>query len=245
MSQFDHLPDPATALVVGASGGIGAALACALEAEGGFRVLRAARRPERCEGEALALDLEDDASIDAFADALRQRTDRLDLVLVASGLLHDDRRGIHPEKRLKDLRRDALERQFSVNAIGPLLLAASIAPLLPRRDPCIWGTLSARVGSIEDNRAGGWYGYRGSKAAQNMFTRTLAIELGRRHRGLACVALHPGTVATGLSAPFRRPEDDGVLSPDVAAGHLLTVIKGLDAGDNGRFLAWDGRGIPW
>ena len=243
MSRFDHLPDPATALVVGASGGIGAALARALEAEGRFRVIRGARHPEH--GEALALDLEDDASIDAFADALQQRTDRLDLVLVASGLLHDDRRGIHPEKRLKDLRRDALERHFSVNAIGPLLLAASIAPLLPRRDPCIWGTLSARVGSIGDNRAGGWYGYRGSKAAQNMFTRTLAIELGRRHRGLACVALHPGTVATGLSAPFRRQDDDGVQSPEAAAEHLLTVIAGLDAGDTGRFLAWDGREIPW
>jgi NAD(P)-dependent dehydrogenase (short-subunit alcohol dehydrogenase family) len=245
LSRFGHLPDPATALVVGASGGIGAALARSLEAEGGFRVIRAARRPERCEGDALALDLEDDASIDAFADALQERTRRLDLVLIASGLLHDDRRDIHPEKRLKDLRRDALERHFSINAIGPLLLAAALALLLPRRDPCVWATLSARVGSIEDNRAGGWYGYRGSKAAQNMFTRTLAIELGRRHRGLACVALHPGTVATGLSAPFRRADDEGVLSADAAADHLLAVIAGLDAGDTGRFLAWDGRGIPW
>jgi NAD(P)-dependent dehydrogenase (short-subunit alcohol dehydrogenase family) len=240
---LDRFPDDATALVVAASGGLGGALADTLDDHPRFaRVLRTARSPE---GDAIALDLADDEAIDAAVAAIGERTDRLDLVIVCAGLLHDDARGIRPEKRLKDLDRAALRRHFDVNAIGPALLARGLAPLLPRRDHCVWATLSARVGSIGDNRAGGWYGYRASKAAQNMFTKGLSIELGRRHRGLAVLALHPGTVATDLSAPFRSADDDGVHTPEEAAGHLLTVIDGVDADDTGRFLAWDGEAIPW
>lgn len=247
MPALDKFRDGATALVVAASGGIGGALAAALEDHPRFaRVLRTSRAGG--DG-AIALDLADDASIEAAAatltETLAETGDQLDLVLVCAGLLHDEARGIAPEKRLKDLDRGALRRHFDVNAIGPLLLARALAPCLPRREHAVWATLSARVGSIGDNHLGGWYGYRASKAAQNMFTRGLAIELGRRHRGLACVALHPGTVATDLSAPFRSAEEDGVHTPDVAAAHLLDVVDGLRAQDSGRFLAWDGAEIPW
>ncbi|MEE4361396.1 MAG: SDR family NAD(P)-dependent oxidoreductase, partial [Pseudomonadales bacterium] len=143
------------------------------------------------------------------------------------------------------LDRRALEAAFAVNAFGPVLLARALAPLLPRRDRCLWMNLSARVGSIGDNRLGGWYAYRASKAAQNMFTRTLAIELGRRHRGLVCAALHPGTVSTALSAPFRGQDDRGVMTPDASVDHLLAVMAGLEAADSGSFHGWDGREIPW
>lgn len=107
--------------------------------------------------------------------------------------------------------------------------------------------MSARVGSIGDNRAGGWYGYRASKAAQNMFTRTLAIELRRRAPNVACVALHPGTVDTDLSRPFRRRSvpEKGLFSAEEAAGRLLAVVESVDVEQTGSFLAWDGSPIPW
>ena len=245
MSDLARFPDRARALVVGASGGIGSALADRLDAHPRFdTVLRTARHPAAA-SDVLTLDLTRDASIDACAAAVRERTDTLHLVLICAGLLHDDPAGVKPEKRLQDLSRDALARSFDVNAVGPLLLARALAPLVPRRDHAVWGTLSARVGSIEDNRLGGWYAYRAAKAAQNMFTRNLAIELGRRHRGLAVVALHPGTVATDLSAPFRAPDAAGVFTPETSAARLLEVVDGLDASATGRFLAWDGSEIPW
>jgi NAD(P)-dependent dehydrogenase (short-subunit alcohol dehydrogenase family) len=245
VTNLDPFPDGAAALVVGASGGIGAAVAARLEAHARFAtVLRTARRP-RADSDDLALDLTSDASIDACAEAVAARADELHLVLVCAGLLHDEASGMAPEKRLRDLSRETLTRSYDVNAVGPLLLARALAHLLPRRAHAVWGTLSARVGSIGDDRLGGWYAYRAAKAAQNMCTRNLAIELGRRHRGLAVVALHPGTVATDLSAPFRAPDAAGVFTPEQAASHLLDVVGGLGAADNGRFLAWDGSEIPW
>mgnify|MGYP005844430739 CR=1 FL=1 len=246
-SRFHHFAPDATALVVGATGGIGAAVADLLDEEPGFAlVLRTGRDTATKESTAgISLDLAADASIAAAAEAIRARTQRLDLVLICSGLLHDEQRDIHPEKRVSELRRAALQQQFEINAIGPALLAAALESLLPRRERCVWGTLSARVGSIGDNRLGGWYGYRASKAAQNMFTRTLAIELGRRHKGLACVALHPGTVATNLSAPFRSAAASGVMEPATAAGHLLDVVAGLGPEQTGGFFAWNGEAIPW
>ncbi|MEE4299313.1 MAG: SDR family NAD(P)-dependent oxidoreductase [Pseudomonadales bacterium] len=240
---FDRFPEASSALVVGASGGIGGAVATALERAPRFAsVLRTARHPSAGE---MALDLTDDASIASCAAQIAASVDSLELVVICAGLLHDETLGVTPEKRLKELSRDALHRSFDVNAVGPLLLARALAPLLPRREHCVWATLSARVGSIGDNGLGGWYAYRGAKAAQNMFTRNLAIELGRRHRGLVCVGLHPGTVATGLSAPFRAPEAEGVVTPQQAASNLLAVVEGLEAGDTGSFRAWDGSEIPW
>ncbi len=173
----------------------------------------------------------------------------LNLVLNVAGLLHRyDHQGAGPgpERRLADVTPDWLVESFRVNAAGPLLIAKHVQSLLPRREHAVFASLSARVGSIEDNRLGGWYAYRGSKAAQNMFTRGLAIELKRRCPGIVCVGLHPGTTDTGLSAPFQRGVPAGKLfSPDRAAGHLLAVIDGLGVQDNGSFRAWDGQPIPW
>lgn len=244
------MPDESmrTALVFGASGTIGRAFCDALAKRSDIDLLigtgrRPASLPSQCEP--VALDAADPAGIEAACQDIRRMTDRLDLVIYCIGVLHDPDRGIVPEKRLEQLDAATMSRLFAVNATAPLLLARELAALLPRRERCIWANLSARVGSIGDNHLGGWYSYRASKAAQNMITRTLAIELGRRHRGLACVALHPGTVASPLSAPFRSREAAGVMTPERSVGHLMAVIDGLDTTSTGRFFAWDGVEIPW
>jgi NAD(P)-dependent dehydrogenase (short-subunit alcohol dehydrogenase family) len=159
-------------------------------------------------------------------------------------VLHDG--ALRPEKRIEDADPERLRRVFEVNAFGPLLVAKHFLALLRHPERAVLANLSARVGSIEDNRIGGWYGYRASKAAQNMFTRTLAIELRRRAPGVICVALHPGTVATALSEPFRGSVDPArVFTPRRAAEQIWAVVQSLSPEDGGRFLDWAGKPIPW
>lgn len=191
----------------------------------------------------LPVDLEQDASLTALAAQLAGGPP-LRLVIHTAGVLQDG--GLKPEKRLAQVRRRHLERSFAVNAFAPLLLAQAIEPLLPRDQPFHFASLSARVGSIGDNRLGGWYAYRAAKAAQNQLLHTLALEWGRR-LPLACVSLlHPGTTATALSAPFRaNVPADRLFSPERAAGHLLDVLEQRRPGDSGGFWAWDGQPIPW
>jgi len=219
------------AVVIGASGGIGAALAEALAEEGatvhGFaRSFTGSRH----------LDLEDEASIAAAAATVGTP----DLVFVATGLLHDGDRG--PEKALRDLDPAWLARNFAINAIGPAIVAKHFLPVMPKAGRSIFAALSARVGSISDNRLGGWHGYRASKAALNQLVRTLAIEDKRRNSSGIVIALHPGTVATALSQPFRSGGRD-LLQPDRAAVQLLDLIDGLKAPDSGKLFAWDGAEI--
>jgi NAD(P)-dependent dehydrogenase (short-subunit alcohol dehydrogenase family) len=191
----------------------------------------------------LPVDLEQDASLTALAAQLAGGPP-LRLVIHTAGLLQDGE--LRPEKRLAQVQRPHLERSFAVNAFAPLLLAQAIEPLLPRDQPVHFASLSARVGSIGDNRLGGWYAYRAAKAAQNQLLHTLALEWARR-LPLGCVSLlHPGTTATPLSAPFRANVPAGKLfSPERAAGHLLDVLEQRRPGDSGGFWAWDGQPIPW
>jgi NAD(P)-dependent dehydrogenase (short-subunit alcohol dehydrogenase family) len=173
-------------------------------------------------------------------------TDRLHLVVNCAGILHGGPQALAPEKRLADVRADALATSFAVNAFGPLLVAKHFEQLLSHRDRAVFASISARVGSIGDNRLGGWYAYRGAKAAQNMFTRTLAIEWARSRRNVACVALHPGTTDTDLSRPFQANVPPAKLfSTERTVRQLLAVIDRLTPADSGRFLAWDGSEIPW
>ncbi len=162
-------------------------------------------------------------------------------MIVATGILQGD--GIAPEKSSRELSADGLARYFAVNTIGPALVAKHFLPLLSR-GPAVFAALSARVGSIGDNRLGGWYGYRASKAALNMIVRTLAIELARTRPEAVCIALHPGTVDTGLSQPFQRGVPPGQLfTPQRSAEALLDVLAGLTPADSGGCFAWDGQRI--
>lgn len=230
------------ALIVG-TGGIGAALSEALAARApGLTRWTAGRRgggPRH-----LPLDLEDDASLERFAALARARLGPLRLVICTAGLLHDG--ALQPEKRLSQVRRPHLQRSFAVNAWGPLLLAQAVEPLLPRDAPSHFASLSARVGSISDNRLGGWYAYRAAKAAQNQLLTTLALEWRRRLPQACVTLLHPGTTATPLSEPFRSSvPPERLFSPEKAAQQLLTVLEGQTPEHSGGFLAWDGKTIPW
>ena len=160
----------------------------------------------------------------------------------ATGFLHTD--GFAPEKSWRDLDAIHMARAFAVNAIGPALLMKHFLPLLPRQGRSVFATLSARVGSIGDNQLGGWYSYRASKAALNQFVRTAAIELGRRQPAALCVALHPGTVATRLSAPFAKAGLD-VRTAEEAADRLIDVIERLAPASTGGFFDYRGAPVPW
>lgn len=232
--------------VFGASGGIGAALVQALAARGYVSEVHAGSRsgtaPVHARVRPFAFDLEDEASIAAACAVIGAP---LDMVLVATGrLTRAD--GTGPEKSYRAVTADGLAELFAINAIGPALIAKHALPLLPRDRRAVFAVLSARVGSISDNRLGGWHAYRAAKAALNMLVRNLAIELSRSHPQALAVALHPGTVDTGLSAPFQRGVAEGKLfTPDYAAGRLLTVLDGLAPAQSGRLYAWDGAEIPF
>jgi NAD(P)-dependent dehydrogenase (short-subunit alcohol dehydrogenase family) len=190
------------------------------------------------------LELGSEESIAAAADALAQRTGQLSLLMNVAGLLHDAEGG--PERRIEDLDPEFMRRVFEVNAMGPALIAKHFKPFVQGRHRCVFVNLSARVGSISDNRAGGWYSYRASKAAQNMFTKNLSIELPRRFPQLVVLALHPGTVATELSAPFTaRTPPEKLFEAQRAARQLLDICAQAGPADNGRFIAWDGSDIEW
>jgi len=226
-----------SAVIVGASGGIGAALADALEEEG-----TPVRRLARSFAGRDHFDYDDEATIAAAAASVGSPT----LVVVATGLLHE--RGLGgergPERALAELDPAWLARQFHVNAIGPALVARHFLPVMPRTGRIVFAVLSARVGSIADNRLGGWYGYRAAKAALNQLVRTLAIEQARRNGRSIVAALHPGTVDSALSRPFQaNVPADQLFSPARAAVQLLDVIGGLKVPDSGKLFDWQGHEI--
>ena len=227
-----------SAVVIGASGGIGGALADAIEEEGAHdRVWRFARSS----GGDDHLDLEDEASIAAAAERVATGP-APSLIIVATGLLHDG--DLQPEKAMRDLDPVRLARQFAINAIGPALIAKHFLPIMAKTGTPVFAALSARVGSISDNRLGGWYGYRAAKAALNQLIATLAVEQRRHYERSIVVALHPGTVDTALSKPFQGSVRPGQLfTPDRAAVQLLDVIDGLKPADSGKLFAWDGSRI--
>ena len=226
------------ALVIGSSGGIGLALANALDEEGHYaRVWRTARS-----GDAdIQIDLTDEASIAAAATIIAKGPP-LGLVVVTTGLLHDQ--GHRPERSFRELDAAWLAQNYLINTIGPALIAKHFLPLLPKDDRSIFAVLSARVGSISGNVLGGWHSYRASKAALNMLIKTFALELGRSHKRAICVALHPGTVDTPLSKPFQGNVVAGTLfTPERAALQLLDVIDNLKPGDSGKHFSLDGEEI--
>jgi NAD(P)-dependent dehydrogenase (short-subunit alcohol dehydrogenase family) len=228
------LPDGYRALVIGASGGIGAALMRALAADPRCAAAIGLHRRSTP-----AIDFDDEPSIALAAAALADQAP-FHLVINAAGLLHGD--GVLPEKKLADLHYAQLLATFRANTFGPALVLRHFSPLLDRQRGVL-AVLSAKVGSIADNRLGGWYSYRASKAALNMLLKTAAIELQRSQPQAVLVALHPGTVASALSRPFKG---DAIGRPaGQAAAELLAVLDGLGPADSGCFLAYDGQRLPW
>jgi len=234
MANFLAFPAGGVAVVVG-SGGIGGALVEALLAEPAFADVVSFSRSS-----APKLDVTSEASIEAAVKFLGEAEIRL--VIDATGFLHGD--GLMPEKALREISAAHMAASFAVNAIGPALLMKHLLVRLPRAGKAVFATLSARVGSIGDNHVGGWYSYRAAKAALNQLVRTAAIELRRSRPEAVCVALHPGTVATRLSAPFAKAGLN-VRPPAEAADDLLRVIAGLGAAQSGGFFDYKGEEIPW
>lgn len=218
------------ALVIGASGGLGAALCEQLRAEG-WAVTGLSRRHDR-------LDITDPESVEAVLGRLEPTFAR---IIIATGALEIDGRG--PEKALRQISAEALLAQFATNAVGPALVLRHAPRLLPRDRPAVLAALSARVGSIGDNGLGGWYGYRAAKAALNQILRSAAVELARTHPRAAVVALHPGTVDTRLTSAHGAGHPK--VSPETSARNLLAVIDGLVPADTGSFRDWAGKPIPW
>ena len=226
------------AVIIGASGGTGGALEAALIEEGAFDIVHGFARSR---SGAQHIDVTDEASI-AAAAAIVARGPTPTLVIVATGLLHEGEHG--PEKSLKELDPAWLTRIMAVNTIGPAIVAKHFLPLMPRAGKSVFAALSARVGSISDNKLGGWYGYRASKAALNMLIKTLAIEDKRRNDRGIIVALHPGTVDTPLSRPFQGNVQPGRLfDAERAALQLLDVIEELRPPDSGKIYDFEGQEI--
>jgi NAD(P)-dependent dehydrogenase (short-subunit alcohol dehydrogenase family) len=231
--MLDSIPKGGRAVVIGASGGIGAALENALRGTVFDQVIGVSRA---------TIDITDEASIAKAAASIAGDTQPIRLIVVATGLLAGQ--GIAPEKSWRDLDAATLAQSFAINTIGPALVMKHFLPLLPRGGKSVFAALSARVGSIEDNRLGGWYGYRAAKAALNQMIRTAAVELARSRPEAICVAVHPGTVATPLSAPFMKAGLD-IQTPDEAAARLLQVIDTLGAADSGGFFDHVGQAVAF
>ncbi|WP_299677242.1 SDR family NAD(P)-dependent oxidoreductase [uncultured Roseobacter sp.] len=217
-------------LIVGASGGIGQAMVAACQARGDD-VTALSRSQD-------GLEITDEASV---AHHLSGLEGAFDLVLVTTGALEID--GAAPEKSIKAVTAKTMMDQFAVNALGPALVLRHAAELLPRDRQAVLAVLSARVGSIGDNRIGGWVSYRSAKAAVNQIVHTTSIELSRTHKQSVCVALHPGTVATPFTEKYlgRHP----AVPPEEAAENLLNVISALTPEQTGQFFDWAGKAVPW
>lgn len=233
MSPLASLNDGYRALVIGASGGIGGAFAACLANDPKCSdLVRLSRRHD-------GLDVTDEPSVARHAALLAGR--EFDVMICATGALVIDQAG--PEKTIRNIDTTAMARQFALNAIGPALVLKHFSPRLPRRTRSLVGVLSARVGSIGDNRLGGWISYRAAKAALNQIIRTAAIEIARSRPESVVVALHPGTVATSLSSAYSPGHPK--LAPDQAAASMLTVLDGLAPAQTGCFRAYDGSEVEW
>ena len=264
MSLIPELNSQANALVCGASQGIGLALCAALLARDDVALVWAVSRTASS-NEALAqlaaqypdrlnridCDARDEQSLEALASEVRAGCDHLHLVISTLGILHQD--GAKPEKGLAQLTLAGLQASFATNTFAPLLLLKHLLPLLLkhllpllRKQPSTFVALSARVGSIGDNRLGGWYSYRASKAALNQLLHTASIELKRLNPASTVLAIHPGTTDTQLSQPFQSNVPDGQLfQPEFSAGRIIEVIGTRGPADTGSFWAWDGKAIVW
>ena len=249
--------EPVNAMVVGATGGIGLALVRQLLEHAAVERLFAVARTacsnpnlislaERHAGRLVLTDcdIRDEIQLAQLSASTADIARTLHLVINTAGMLHEGSR--MPEKSLATVTLAGLQSAFMINAFAPILLAKALLPLLRHSGPAVFASLSARVGSISDNRSGGWYSYRAAKAAQNQLLKTLALELSRMNRRSIVLALHPGTTDTALSKPFQgNVASEKLFTPEYAAAALLHVIAQRQPSDSGGFYAWDGATIGW
>ena len=249
--------DRINALIVGASQGIGLGFVRALPQQQNIGRVYATYRNRETAGElfnlkqqygdrlqCLQVDITVESQISAATKQIQESVEQLDLAIYCVGVLHD--RHLSPEKSLRQIEPEKLLYSFQVNSIGAVLLAKHLMPLFNKSRRSVFASISAKVGSIGDNRLGGWYGYRASKSALNMFLKTTAIEYSRKCPKTIVVALHPGTTDTKLSQPFQKNVPPGKLFPVEHTVNLLSkVIAGLSIEDSGEFFSWDGTRLPW
>lgn len=240
-----------TAIVVGANSAIGRSVIRQLLVRGEVvQVIAVGRQIDaglQAEfGDRLQFERTDysDASAAAICAGLESVKGQISHIVICNGILHSDR--VTPEKRLEDIATDTLLEVLRINAAVPILWLARLAPLIKGRCACAIAVISARVGSIADNRAGGWYAYRASKAALNMLLKSAAIELQRRAPNARVMAFHPGTTDTGLSRPFQRSVPaDKLFTPAFVAERLLALMAVEKTDNSMEFVAWDGEPVPW
>jgi NAD(P)-dependent dehydrogenase (short-subunit alcohol dehydrogenase family) len=235
--------------VIGANGGIGEALVEILLQQPSvnhvFRCSRSRPKTSLDQSSWIELDISNEETIVAAAENIKSKSAQLSLIIVATGILHVEDH-IQPEKSWTSLDTINLSKVFQINTIGPALVAKHFFSLLPKAQKAVFVALSARVGSISDNKVGGWHSYRCAKAALNMLIKTLSVELSRKNPYAIAITLHPGTVNTKLSKPFQsRVPVQQLLTPEYSAAKLLEVINSLTVIDTGDFFAWDGAKISF
>ncbi|MBD2194543.1 MULTISPECIES: SDR family NAD(P)-dependent oxidoreductase [Calothrix] len=256
MSFIDEINEVNT-LIVGASQGIGLGFVKKLLQDERISRIYATYRQAESAGElitladanrerliCLSVDITEESEIAAAIEKIRTQVNKLHLLVNCVGLLHAE--NIQPEKSLRQINADNLLQYFQVNSIASVLLAKHLLPLFKHKERSVFASISAKIGSIGDNNLGGWYGYRASKAALNMFMRTAAIEYARSCPKTFVVTLHPGTTDTRLSRPFQsHVPPEKLFSVERTVTQLLNVIEQLQDGDSGQFFSWDGSRLPW
>ncbi|MDG2060467.1 MAG: SDR family oxidoreductase [SAR86 cluster bacterium] len=256
MSSLYELTDDFVAIVQGGSRGIGLSMVENLLKKRNLGHIIATSRTCSSELKGLlesdarlswyALDLEDEKSINGFSENISSIFSKVHLLINCSGFLHDNE-VIYPEKKFLDIHLNQFTKTFMTNVFGPMILTRNLYPLLSHNEISSIVNISARIGSLKDNQLGGWYSYRSSKAALNMFTKNLAIEMKRSTNSPnICVSLHPGTVSTDLSDPFTRNiSENKIFTPEESAKQLIDIIYNLTPSDSGKFFDWSKKEIPW
>jgi len=237
------------AVIIGSSGGIGEAITKKLsDLQCYKKIYTFNRRNIRTHienTENFFLDLKEEQSIIEASNLLSSRKDKIDLLIICTGILHE-KELIKPEKSWNQINYNSLNNVMLVNTIGPALIAKYFIPHFAKNKKGLFSAISAKIGSIEDNRLGGWYSYRASKAALNMIIKNLSIEASYKMPNLIFSAIHPGTVDTNLSKPFQSSTNQNkIFTPSESADYILNVLTGLSTADSGKLLSWDGSTIPY
>jgi NAD(P)-dependent dehydrogenase (short-subunit alcohol dehydrogenase family) len=226
------------ALVIGGTGSIGSAIINELKNQKFTNIISLGRSSNP------PLDLLDESSIKKAADFIKNQPGSLCLLFDATGILHNEDQNQMPEKTYKNIDLTFMKKNFEINVMGPALIMKYFLPLLDTDQKSIFATLSAKVGSISDNRYGGWYSYRASKAALNQMIKTASIELKMKNKNAVCVAIHPGTVTSKLSKPFQK-DNLKIQSNEGSAKNIVQVMTNLKINDSGLFFDWSGDIINW